>query len=154
MSLQDLGDAFAIIDAYTGTKRFMGPRPVELVEKAERVLGIPLPPTYRKFVSELGAGSVGGLEFYGITQDDFESASVPNGIWLTLNDRRELGLPTHLIIVYSDGMGGLCALDSTGANAQGEYPVVRWTGLYSPEAERIAPDFGAFLKHTLEELLE
>ncbi len=57
--------------------RFVGPRGPGLVLAAEEALGVTLPPTYRRFVTELGAGSVGGREFYGAIDENFVDSSIP-----------------------------------------------------------------------------
>ena len=65
----------------------MGPRPEELVAAAERALGLEFPPGYREFVLDLGAGDVGGEEFFGVVDDGFEDSAIPDGVWLTLRER-------------------------------------------------------------------
>lgn len=47
-----------------GGSFFAGPREASLVAAAEVALGVALPPTYRRFVTELGAGNAGSREFY------------------------------------------------------------------------------------------
>src|SRR5829696_7262685 len=144
------------IEAARGDARsfFAGPRDAALVAAAEAALGLALPPTYRRFVSELGAGNAGSHEFYGITTDNFISASVPNGIWLTLSEREQLGLPSVLVIVGEDGLGGYYVLDTSQKDANGESPVAIWKtggGNLAP----FANDFGAFfLQAVVEELGE
>jgi hypothetical protein len=50
---------------------FAGSKADDLIQKAEKALGLYLPPTYRRFVSALGAGDIAGQEFYGVIDDDF-----------------------------------------------------------------------------------
>jgi len=138
-----MADLELALDAIQRSDRawFVGPRDPNLVRRAEQALGVRFPPTYERFVTELGAGSIGGHEFYGVTTDDFAAATVPNGIWLTLAERNLLGLPDRFVIVGDDGMGGYFALD-TGADSD-ESPVVIW----APNAPvvSLADDFGAFI---------
>ena len=47
-----------------------------------------------------------------MTTDNFTSASVPNGIWLTLAEREQLGLPVRFVIVGATGMGEYYVLDT------------------------------------------
>jgi antitoxin YobK len=82
---------------------FAGERSEELVEAAEKALGFSFPPPYRLFVRELGAGSVGADEIFGVTSADFEKSTVPNGVWLTLAARRNWHLPGWMMVVYFDG---------------------------------------------------
>lgn len=133
---------------------FAGPRDASLVAAAEDALGLSLPPTYRRFVSELGAGNAGSREFYGVTTDSFTDASVPNGIWLTLDEREQFDLPKHLVIVGDTGMGEYYALDTSQRDSADESPVVIWMAGRAQEGhalEVVAPDFGSFFLQAIEE---
>lgn len=154
MSLDDYRAAAAAISEHADSARFRGERPAELVERAEAALGVRFPPSYRAFVGELGAGHIAGEEFYGVTDDEFVDSSVPNGIWLTLREREDSGLPEPLVIVYEDGDGGLYAIDTSRPGAGGEHPVVRWVpGVSQPgdELETMAGDFGSLFRETVRE---
>ncbi|HYI35197.1 MAG TPA: SMI1/KNR4 family protein [Thermoleophilaceae bacterium] len=124
---------------------FVGPRPEELVAAAERALGLEFPPDYRRFVLDLGAGDVGGEEFFGVVDDDFEDAAIPDGVWLTLRERQDSGLPGDLILVHAPGDGSYHAIEPGGI-------VVRWV---PGEARRdlVASGFGEFLRRTVEDAL-
>jgi hypothetical protein len=135
--------------------RFVGPRDPGLVSAAEDALGVALPPTYRRFVTELGAGSVGGREFYGAIDDNFVDSSIPDGIWLTLDERERFGFPEHLVIVGDTGMGEYYVLDTSEAGAAGECPVVVWVAGQSQEGdplEVVAADFGSFFWDALQQV--
>lgn len=135
--------------------RFVGPRDAGLVSAAEEALGVPLPPTYRRFVTELGAGSVGGREFYGAIDENFLGSSIPDGIWLTLDERERFGFPKHLVIVGDTGMGEYYVLDTSRRDADGECPVVIWAAGQSREdddLEVVAPDFGSFFWDALQQV--
>src|SRR5438105_11846156 len=92
MSTLDLDRALEAIRGAGDRAHFVGPRSKALVDAAERALGLRFPPRYRRFAELLGAGSVGGFEVYGVVNDNFERARVPDGIWATLEERRN-GLP-------------------------------------------------------------
>jgi hypothetical protein len=133
---------------------FAGPRDESLVASAEAALGLRLPPTYRRFVSELGAGNAGGREFYGVTTDNFTTASIPNGIWLTLSEREQLGLPPEFVIVEETGTGEYYVLDTSRRDGDGESPVVVWVpGRPRDALEAVAPDFGSFFLAAVEDEL-
>lgn len=141
MSMIDLHNAFQIIDDADGD--FDGIKPESLVINAERALGFEFPPTYRKFLTTYGCGDIEGLEFYGLTDDNFQSSAIPNAIWLTLHERKN-GLPENLLLIYSTGDGNYIALKMDETDTQAENPVV----LISPTGnilERVACDFGEFL---------
>ncbi len=135
---------------------FAGRREDSLVAAAEAALGVTLPPTYRKFVVELGAGDIGGHEFYGVTTSDFQTSSIPNGIWLTLEERKTSDLPSHLLIVADTGTGGYYVLDTSSPDERGECPVIEWKYQDSKDegVEVVAPDFGLFFWEALQQALE
>jgi len=97
---------------------------------------------YRRFVLDLGAGDVGGEEFFGVIDDGFEDAAIPDGVWLTLREREDSGLPGDLVLVHAPGDGAYHAVEPGGA-------VVRWVpGDGSPEP--VAASFGEFLRDTVQ----
>jgi hypothetical protein len=151
MSMEDLRKAFKLIEEHSERARFVGPRPPELVRKAEVALGIAFPPTFREFVLRFGAGGFAGQEFFGITSANFETSTVPNGVWLTLDNRKSWGLPEQFVIVSDLGDGAYYAIDVSKKNASGENPVVLfYPGAWDPKTEPpisevVAEDFGAFL---------
>jgi hypothetical protein len=145
------------LEAVRGSDRahFVGPRNPGLIAAAEKALGLALPPTYRRFVSELGAGNVGPREFYGAIDSNFVDSSVPDGIWLTLDERERFGFPKHLVIVGDTGMGEYYALDSSRRDANGECPVVIWVAGQSKDGdvlEVVADDFGSFFSDAVQQV--
>lgn len=145
MSMADLQEALRLIAGNASRGFFAGPRDPALVAAAERALGGDLSPTYGEFVKKLGAGNFGTFEIYGVVDDEFEDSSVPNGVWLTLNERRENGLSSKLIIVGSTGDGDYYCIEQRGGE---ESPViVCQTGvpLERQHGEEVAQDFGEFL---------
>ena len=131
---------------------FDGGKPEQLVLDAEAVLGIKFPPTYRRFLLEFGCGDIGGEEIYGIIDGNFDSSSVPNGIWLTLEERKAGHLPSNYVVVYAGGDGTYCAIDTDQHNEDGENPVVRLAIDKTP-VEEVAPSFGAFLNGIVSEVI-
>ena len=152
--MTELERAFALIAAHPEQASFEGPRPKILVRAAEKALGLALPPTYRRFVGELGAGNLGCAEIYGVIDADFERSSVPDAIWATLRAREHDCLPADLVIV-GDEDGELACLQVRAGAEEG--PVLR---LYAGEDEErrgsevVAPDFGTYLLSRVEEALE
>jgi antitoxin YobK len=147
VSLEDYRFGRDLIEAHADEADFEGERSEQLVEQAEAALGRAFPPSYRAFVRELGAGDIGGEEFYGIVDEDFENSGVPDAIWLTLRHRGSSNLPDSMILVGDTGDGSYYALETARADAAGEAPVVVWTpGAWRPEDdhEQIAPSFGSF----------
>jgi hypothetical protein len=153
MSLADYEAARELVLRHDDLADFVGERPDELVAQAEEALGSRFPPSYRSFVGELGAGDIAGEEFYGVIDDNFDSSGVPNGVWLTLQEREDSGLPSDLIIVYGDAEGAYYALDTTRTDGSGEHPVLLWTpGASEPgdDLETVASDFGELFRTRIE----
>lgn len=141
MSIKDLETAFKIIGE-NGSGDFEGRKDNALIEKAEKVLGLIFPPTYKRFLAELGCGDIEGLEFYGLIGEDFNNSSIPDAIWLTLNERK-YGLPKNLVLIHSVGDGVYYALDTDQINPDGENPVVSYE--LNSITEKVATDFGEFM---------
>lgn len=149
MSFEDLEAAFDLINENGGD--FEGEKDEALIAKAEKALGLVFPPSYRKFLSKLGCGDIEGLEFFGLIGSDFENSSVPNAIWLTLDERKS-GLPDNLILIYAAGDGTYYALDTSQVDSERECQVVSYdvNGKIAP----VACDFGAFLLSELQTVLK
>lgn len=145
MSMAHLNEGLGLIGLHPDLAEFAGRRNEAVVVAAERALGGRLPPTYRAFVAALGAGNFGAFEIYGVIDDDFSDSSIPDGIWLTLHERRTNKLPPELLIIGSTGDGGEYCLElRDGA----ESPVtIRQPGHFGDvaRAEVVASDFGEFL---------
>lgn len=145
MSMQDLTEGFAIIDANPEQGFFAGRRDLALIAAAESALGGTFPPTYRAFLERFGAGNFGAFEVYGVIGPDFEKGPVPDGVWLTLKQRRAGTLPQNLLIVGDTGDGGYYCLELEKGQ---ETPVIiYWPGFPARQqqhAETVAEDFGEF----------
>ena len=149
MPMADYERAVALIEESGVEADFCGSKPADLIRRAEAAVGIRFPPTYRRFLSEYGAGSFGGTEIYGVLDDDFVNARIPNAISYNLTLRRE-GYGEGLFVFYAVGDGGHFCLDTTRIAADGEMRVV---GVYGGGREDVASDFGsAFLMLVQEEL--
>lgn len=130
---------------------FVGPKPTELIAAAEEALGFTFPPTYRRFVSDYGAGGVGGTEIYGVIDADFEDSSIPDGVWYNLQLRREGQAETLYVRLRSRRRHGL--LPRHRARCRWRRDAGGWNLSRCREREEIAPDFGsAFLMLVEEEL--
>lgn len=156
MTMRDLQEGLKIISANTELAHFSGRKSQELVHAAEAALGVLFPPTYRAFLIEVGCGDIAGAEFFGIIDDDFENSSVPDAIWLTLDERRVSDLPRNLIIVYDLGEGTYYALDTIKRHKDGECHVVAWVpGIMDNQGlDVVAEDFGELFLNTVKFALQ
>jgi hypothetical protein len=151
VSVRDYEEALGLIEDFLDEADFES-QPADRVDRAEQALGVRFPPTYRRFLLELGAGGVGSEEIYGLINDDFEDSRPPQAVGLTLELRREGQISDELVVIYNLGQGSYYAIDTSRADADGEAPVVGFTpGLTNAgdELEVIAPDFGSFLLETV-----
>lgn len=153
MSMQELTEALNIIAENRSRGFFAGPRDPALIMSAEAVLGRPLPPEYRGFVLRLGAGSFGACEIYGVTNANFENGKIPNGIWLTLKQRRAKRLPDNFIVIGDTGDGDYYCIELQEGK-EGRI-VVYQPGIPSEkqQLEEVSRDFGAFLLSRVREQL-
>lgn len=149
MSMADYEQAKAIVENNASKAMFAGARPEALINKAEEALGANLPVIYRRFLLEYGAGNFGSAEFYGVIDDDFENSSVPDGIWYTLNERRQANLSHELVVVASAGTGEIYVLDLSEADAP---VVIIDPGFDTSVREKVAQDFGAFFLQQVQQV--
>ena len=151
MSVLQLEEGLKLIEGKAGGF-FKGEISDALIEKAELFLGVKFPKSYRAFLKKKGCGNFLSKEFYGISSDEFESGSVPNGIWLTNNERKSSDLD-HSLILVGQSMEGYYAL-ATSQMKDGECPVVdSIPGINPKELEVIAPDFGTFFLNQIREVI-
>jgi hypothetical protein len=142
--------AFRIVERNPDEAYFAGPASEAEIERAEKLLGVEFPPTYRRFLATLGAGDAFAEEFYGIVPGgDLEEAAVPNAIGTALADRRGGFVRDDLLMVYDLGEGTYFGIDFSATTPGGEHPVVAWHGVPEAGTEVVAPDFGTFFYETL-----
>jgi hypothetical protein len=156
MGMIELKKAFVIISRNMSRADFEGEKSEQIISSAEAVLGLTFPATYKMFLLTYGCGDIGGHEFYGIIGDDFHNSGVPDAIWITLRERVESGLPSHLVIVYDQGDGTYCALDCADPRELDECTVVAWVPGVSQPGDRleiVAEDFGNFFLEKIESSL-
>jgi antitoxin YobK len=152
MSNKEFEEAKRIIGLNSHLANFAGPKSESLILKAEMALGLTFPASYRQFLREFGCGSIAGAEFYGVIDDDFVNSSVPDAVWLTLDERRASNAPATLVLIGSTGDGGYFGLDCAAENGFGEFPVIEW---WNDEGEQVlvANNFGEYFLQTISDLL-
>src|SRR5699024_7027672 len=82
---------------------FVGGCTNELIDKAQSTLGMKFTGLYKDYLQTFEAGITESQEIYGIVHDEFENSTVADSIWLTLNERTESSLPSHLLVIYDAG---------------------------------------------------
>ena len=147
MGMKEYEQAIELMKTYPSMMDFVGPRSERFIEVAEKALDISLPATYRRFLLEFGAGAFGASEIYGIVSEDFENSATPDGVWMTLYERRTVSMPKNMVVIYAVGDGELFCLDIEATKNE-EAPVIAYQPGYTLEEQRrekIADDFGGFL---------
>jgi hypothetical protein len=123
---------------------FVGSIEESIIAEAENALGLKFPPTYRQFLADFGCGDIYGNEIYGIIDSNFQKSAIPNGIWLTLNERQKAKLPKSLILI-AQGYDGYLALDAMQENKEEDFAIIEWVGgNENNKNEAIYADFGAY----------
>jgi hypothetical protein len=149
VSMAELDEALRLIEQNPDEADFIGPRDEGLIVGAEFALRITFPPTYRRFLLELGEGTFGGGEFFGAISQDLWDARLTDGIGQSLQARERRGLSTSMVLVSNDGTGGYFALNTAQRGENDENPVVYWEpGRHQPgdKLDIVAPDFGCFFR--------
>jgi len=159
MDDRNLDQAFILIDQWPQLQRFAGPQSEASIDKAESLLNLTFPPSYRRFLSKYGAGGFGSLDIYGIVNSTLDSAELPNAIWLTLQERVTAGLPHSLVILAQgdddDAYVCLNCLQESGSTS--EVPVIAYDpqGMESlADSYRIAKTFGSFLLRVVQMVID
>lgn len=148
MSVKTYQKAKQIIHDNEDLADFIGGRSNELIKLAEEKLGVKFTGLYLDYLQTFGVGNFGAQEIYGIINDNFENSSVPDAIWYTLTERKEINLPNNLLVIYDTGSDELFCLDFNQLDEKGEPKVVSFVpgiDLESQSYEIIANDFGDFL---------
>jgi hypothetical protein len=153
MSIQDYSSAVRLIQQNSDLSDFIGECSEKLVKKAEEKLKVIFPQSYRNFLLNFGAGNFGAEEIFGVIKEDFENSGIPDAIWFTLKQRKEIELPSNLVIIYHTGGEEMFCLDLNTMGKYGEPAVVSYVigvNLEDQIFEIIANDFGEFLLQRVE----
>ena len=148
MSYKDYEKAIKLIEENEDLKDDIGGCLPKLIEKAEKKLNLKFPKSYTEFLLKFGVLSFGSEEIYGIVREDFDNSRVPDAIWYTLVERREVKMPEWLLVIYDTGSEELFCLNFNSINDEGEPSVVSFVPGVEIEHqtyEKIAKDFGEFL---------
>lgn len=126
---------------------FVGEISTETVNKAEKLLGVTFPESYKRFLCHYGAGNFGSEEIYGILDEDLNGSGIPDAIWFTQTQRIKAQLAPELVIIYFNGASEYYCLDTSQMNESQECPIVVYEpGITQGKARDIVyEDFGSFL---------
>lgn len=144
MSLEHYKEAVKFIARHANHAAWSGPCSLKSIDKAEEILAIKLPNTFRLFLATFGTGHFGSNEFYGIDQNDITMSQYDSFVYNNILYRKNCDHAHHLILFYEVGDGTFLALN-TARFIEDECPVVRCFPLphaLDDELEICAEDFG------------
>lgn len=148
----EIKKVFEIIENNIEESDFSGPIENDKITIAEEILKVNLPKSYSAFLEKYGAGDISGIEIYGIIKDPkIDAEMIPNGIWLTLNLRKENNLPDKFVVISETGYGSYYVIDTSITNSNEESPILLWD---INAKEKIADSFDEFLLKLLQETFE
>lgn len=144
MSFSEYEQARRLIHEARDQSDFEGEKAESLVLEAEHALGLVFPPSYRSFLKDFGCGSTHEIEIYGVIDSNFNESSIPNGVWLTLSERKTNCLPHQYILIGELGEGSYYAIDTSIVNNCKENPVILISVDFKRK-EEVYDNFGAYL---------
>jgi SMI1-KNR4 cell-wall len=109
-------------------KPVAGPVSETALLAAEQNLRVHFPPSYRQFLGDFGAGTIGYYEIFGLSET--EAPNEPplwrNVVKETMRSRKSGTIPVGFIVFTSDGQGCRFFLDTSRTDSGGECPVIAW----------------------------
>jgi len=133
-----------------------GGKSVDIVLKAEQLLGIKFSKQTHQYLVQLGFLEFFGVEIYGIIKDDFSGTPTGCLVEAALVERKDSNLPKEWIPIYFFDDGYMGFLDYTQLNEYGEPPIIM--ALYNGEnynvAKKVSDDLGDFILKMVENQLE
>jgi hypothetical protein len=120
--------------------------PREWITQAEAALGVKFPPSYVRFLLRYGGGELGGNEIsslYGPREP--EVTAIGDVVRATVGDWELWNSPRHLVLLMDQEGDVKYYLDTSSANSDGEYPVVRWAIEAREKLVHCADNFVEFL---------
>ncbi|NML35514.1 SMI1/KNR4 family protein [Paraburkholderia antibiotica] len=99
-----------------------GPVTVDKIQRAEELLGVAFPPSYKDYLTQYGAIEIDGRSFAGLTAN--EVGAIGDVVAFTKNAREQYGIPDRYIALdFQDGDVFLC-IDTQSKDSAGESPLV------------------------------
>ena len=95
----------------------------EWIQKAERRLGLPLPPSYKWWLKHYGGGEIGGEEIYSIYEREFENVSGGDIVYVAIVNERAGISSKEKLYVSKPGSDEAFYFDTTQSDSEGEYRV-------------------------------
>ncbi|PKL80029.1 MAG: hypothetical protein CVV27_01020 [Candidatus Melainabacteria bacterium HGW-Melainabacteria-1] len=137
MSIERLLKAFELEKRVLGAGKLSCPR--QVIEAAERALGVRFPPTYRYYLEHIHLNTSTPILGVSVAQDG--GLSKYSGVFLTFDARKyEIPLPPKYVLIDQEH-GFQHVIDTTQVNSSQQSPVFSW---HAEEFLLKYADFDAF----------
>jgi antitoxin YobK len=145
--------AIRLISSNSALADFEGVTSENIIKEAESALGFSFPLLFRKFISQFGAGSFGSFDIFGIIGQNIHAVGLPNGVWLTLDERLTGNLPRNFFLFSAVGNGEYFALNTSASENGHVYAIRTSRDVAYVSIEKISEDFGSFLLEQIQDRL-
>ncbi|PCK86509.1 glucan synthesis protein [Rhizobium sophoriradicis] len=125
----------------------------EDLKQIETRLGVSLPVSYKKMLSEYGALEFDAVEIYGWLSQGIDAKFITNVVYATERERADGRISETMIPFLTAGYGPFFVMDCAEMNADGEAPVYE-AGGYANGKDKLADSFGEFLCNEVRRTLE
>lgn len=131
---------------------FFGPVTDDEITRAENLLSVRFPDSYRYFLKKYGVGNYADVELYGIIHNSVPGDSAPCAVWFTLEERKNPEFPPDFVVLYASGYGPLYCL-ATSETVEGDCPVREWNykKVARDESSLISEEFSQFVLNKAQE---
>lgn len=127
----------------------------ENIRQIEARLGVSLPPSYRKMLSDFGALEFGTTEIYGWLSQGIDAKFATNVVHTTERDRRDGRISGTMVPFLTSGYGPFFVMDCTDIGLDGEAAIYEISPAgYERGKDRLADSFGAFLIEEVDRALQ
>ena len=127
---------------------FTGAVTTEEIQKAEKLLNITFPESYKAFLLDFGAGDIGGEVIFGIVKNKQKDADIDT-VKITRMEH-EYQMPKHMAVIFYDSSDDSLYCLNTSKMCEGECPVVSVPSDYS-NIKVVADSFGEFFYQLVED---
>jgi hypothetical protein len=144
--LSNFEEAQRLIESSPDAADFTGGASLDEIQRAESLLGLDLPPAYRKFLEVCGCGNYLDAEFFGLIPGNVPADSAPCAIWFTQSEREHRDFPRDFVVIYASGFGPLYCLATEEAGG-GDCPIREWN------YKQVARNSNDLVSHSFSEFL-
>lgn len=95
----------------------------EWIEKAERRLGVALPPSYKWWLKNYSGGEIGREEIYSIYERDFENVFGGDIVFMAIRNEKHGLSPKQTIYLSKTGLDEAFYFSTSQPDSNQEYPI-------------------------------